>query len=360
MRIAIVSTALLSLVTVFVSPAAAFEFRASSWPGSTVTLKVNPDVPNALPDHYAVLLEAEAKMDNNASDQRFDLVVDNDVVSDPGDGESELNFTSDPALLCGSIACTFVISSGGDIIETDVYFDINYAWALDDLKLHNIAYAAAEKRPLMNTAIHELSHTFGAQHENDCINILGNAWNVVSTNGDFTETVISEDTTAGLVATYGPRASTVNDLSVMHWKLDVAATGANPYSNHMRSILKTTAGVKLPLAVGGLEPVYLASRGQVIQVEMTLENRGTSSQTRELGVYWSPDTLISTGDTRLSSTSPVLNVNQPYETDVTVTVPAGATVGQTYWVGAIIDRTGALAESNEVNNAAYIAAIQVQ
>jgi hypothetical protein len=44
--------------------------------------------------------------------------------------------------------------------------------------------------------------------------------------------------------------------------------------DHMRSILKTTAGVQLPLAVGGLEPVYLASRGQVIQVEMTLENRG--------------------------------------------------------------------------------------
>jgi hypothetical protein len=342
--------------------ATAFEMRASTWSVGTVTLYVNPDVLVTLPDHYDVLLTAESKVNGNASDLRFDLQVDNDVVSAIDDGESELNFTNDAGLLCGSLACAWVLDHGdGTIDEADVYFDLDYAWALDDDKMSNLAYdPVLGHRPLVNTALHEMLHTLGAQHENDCINILGNAWNVVSTNGDETEAVVSEDTTAGLVAVNGTRSSTINDVSVMHWKLDAAATGASAYSHHKRAVLKNAAGVVLVKDPAYDEPTYRASAGDVIQVEMTLENRGTATETIGLGVYWSVNSTISTGDTLLFSSNATLGVNNPFEHTVTVTIPAGAVAGQVYWVGAIIDRNGILAESNEVNNGAYIAAIEIQ
>ncbi len=355
------SATLISLLAMSYSPAAAFEMRTSTWAGNTVTLKVNSDVPVSLPDHYDTLLSAESKVNGNASALRFDLVVDNDAVSAQDNGESELDFTSDNALLCNSLACAWVWDHGDATIdEADVYFDVDYAWVLDDYKWSSVAYTTGATRPLMNTALHEMLHTMGAKHENDCISILGNAWNVVSTNGDYTEAVVSEDTTAGLVAVNGPRASTVNDLSVMHWKFDAVATGASAYSSHQRSLLKTTGGVTLTVAPGYDDPTYEATPGQAIKVEMTLENRGTATEVRGLGVYWSTNSTISTGDTLLFSSNATLGVGLPFEHTVTVTVPVGATPGQVYWVGAIIDRTGTLAESNEVNNAAYIAAIEVQ
>jgi hypothetical protein len=156
-------------------------------------------------------------------------------------------------------------------------------------------------------------HTLGAKHENDCINILGNAWNVVSTNGDYTEAVVSEDTTAGLVSVNGPRAAAVNDLSVMHWKFDSLATGSGAYSNHMRSLLTNASGAELAEAAGYDEPTYEATPGQTIKVEMTLENRGTATESRGLGVYWSTNSTISSGDTLLFSSNATPGVGLPFE-----------------------------------------------
>lgn len=283
---------------------------------------------------------------------------DNDAISAVNNNESELNFTSDQALLNGALGNTILIFTANQILEADVFFDIDYAWGLDDLKTHSIAYVAGGTRPLLNTAMHEMLHTLGARHENDVINIMGNAWNVVSTNGDHTETVVSEDTTAGLVSVNGPRATTVNDVSVMHWKFDPSTSGE--YSKHMPSQLTDVNGVVLPLAVGPYdEPTYAASPGDQIKVQMTLENRGSSAATTGLGVYWSSNSLITTLDTLLFSSNAMLAVSTPFEHMVTITVPAGSP-GDVYWVGAIIDRNAILSEMNEANNAAYIAAIELQ
>lgn len=347
-----------ALAALLSSDAVAFEMRTQTWATSTVTVRANPDVQATLPDHFDVLLNAAAKVDGNASALRFDLVVDNDVVSATGNGENELNFTNNSTLLCSSLACAWVTTNATNILEADVFFKLDYAWTLDDLKVNNIAYGGPA-RPLLNTAIHEMLHTLGAKHENEVINILGNAWNVVSTNDDETEAVVSEDTTAGLVSINGPRASAIHDVSVMHWKFDPATSGA--YSNHIRSKVTNLAGVELAktLDPNTGEPTYLTTAGSQIKVEMTLENRGSNTEVTGLGVYWSGNPLISTLDSLLFSSTATLAVNTPFEHTVTVTVPAG-TVGTTYYVGAIIDRDGAVSEMNETNNAAYIAAIKLQ
>ena len=356
------SLPIIALLALTATTASAYEMRTSTWAGSTVTLEVNLLVPALMPDHYDILQSAEDKVDANASALRFALTVDDDATSDTDNGESELDFTDDSTLLCGSLACAWVYSHGdGTIDEADVYIDEDYDWAMDDYKWDSVAYDASGTRPLINTAMHELLHTLGVKHENDCINLLGNAWNVVSTNGDYTEVVVSEDTTAGLVATYGARASTLNDLSVMHWKFDSASTGTSAYSSHMRSqVYDAATGAELTVATAFDELTYKASRGQDITVEMTLENRGTSTENRKFGVYWSDDETITTADTLLFASNATLSVGSPFEHSVTVSVPLGVTRGEVYWVGAIIDRDDALSESNEVNNAAYIAGIKIK
>jgi hypothetical protein len=355
-------TLLLSAVALAALPlsnAAAFEMRTQTWATSTVTLRVNPDVQTTLPDHYDVLLDAAAKVDANASALRFDLIVDNDVVSASSNGENELNFTNDSTLLCGSVGCAWTVSNATTILESDVFLKLSHSWALDDLKTSSIAYSGSG-RPLLNVAMHEMLHTLGAKHENELINIMGVDWNVVSTNGDRTEAVVSEDTTEGLVSVNGPRATAIHDVSVMHWKFNPATSG--DYSQHMRSKVTNLSGVELSKTLDPItrEPIYLTSPGSQIKVEMTLENRGSSTEVTGLGVYWSANSLISTLDTLLFSSTATLAVNTPFEHTVTVTVPATGTVGTTYYVGAIIDRDGDISEMNETNNAAYIAAIKLQ
>lgn len=338
----------------------AYEMTNAVHTGTTHTLYVNPDVSASMPDHFDVLEIAESKLNANASALRFSLVNDNDNFSTLGNGESEVDFTSNNTKLCGSIACVTRWSSGGVLTETDAYFDIDYAWALDDAKANSVAYATGEKRPLLNTAMHEFSHTLGVKHEGDYFQVMGNAWNVVSTNGDYTETVLSEDTTKGLIDTYGLRASGLEDLSVYHWE---HAGSTNGYSNHARTPIKNSNGTLKTEVAGSTvpdEPAYEVTAGETIRVRQTAENRGKTTQNRKIRWYVSTNEFISSGDTLIATSNITLGVNTPYTWDRTVTLPNTLISGEEYWVGVIIDADDTLAESNEINNAAYIAELQVQ
>ena len=348
-----------SLLGLSASPALAFQMKTATWTAGTVTLQVNPDVALTFPDHNARIVAAANKVNGNASALRFALATDNDAVSATGNSENELALTTSSTLLCGSVGCTWTWSSGGLFTEADVYLSSSNTWSLTDARADHWSYSATGNRPLISTAMHEMLHTMGCEHENNVVNIMGQSWSTVSVNGSSTEIVVSEDSTSGLLSVYGPRATAVNDLSVLHWKFDAVATGASAYSNHERSELLDSSGTPLTLAAGYYEPTYLVNKGQVIQVEMTLENRGTSSESRSLGTYFSTNDFISTSDTLLSTTTPTLGVNTPYETTRTVTIPSTATSGTVYWIGAIIDNGGALAEANEINNASYIAAVKI-
>jgi hypothetical protein len=337
----------------------AYVLNASLRPAGTTTLLLNPWVELLLPDYFDALEDADAKMDVNPSNQRFSLINDNDVAFSVGNGESEVNFTTDPALLCGSIGCTTTISLGGVIIESDVNFSSSYAWTVDDLKANSKAYNGPA-RPLLNTALHEFSHAMGLDHEGTMFNILGNAWTVVNTNGSVTETVISEDTSEGLIAAYGLRASVSQDLSLYHWEW--SGTGAGGSSIHARTPILDAGGAALAAAPASdpvmLEPAWYVSNGQTIQIRQTAENRGTS-QTVTIKWYMSTNSTITTFDTELASSSIAIGRNTPYTWNRTLTLPNTLNSGDRRWVGAIIDTAGIVAEQNEINNAIYVAEIEV-
>jgi hypothetical protein len=218
------------------------------------------------------------------------------------------------------------------------------------------AYDSAMFRPLVNTGIHEFSHSIGMDHESDIYQILGDAKTVVNTNGGSTETVISEDTSEGLVVQYGLRASALEDLSLYHWEWS-GSSGA--YSTHARTPLKSAAGVPLVPLAGFDEPTYSIAAGTTIRVRQTAENRGRTTQNVTIKWYVSTDDLITTADTVLATSAINIARDVPFTWDRTVTLPNNLTSGADCWVGAIIDTGGVLAENNEINNAIYVAEIEI-
>ena len=193
-------------------------------------------------------------------------------------------------------------------------------------------------------------------HEDDLFQIMGQAWNVVNTNGSVTETVMSADTSEGLVVQYGLRAAALEDLSLYHWEWSGASGG---YSQHARTPLKSAAGVPLVPLGGGGEPRYSIAAGTTIQVRQTAENRGRTTQNVTIKWYVSTNDLITTADTVLATSSINIARAFPFTWDRTVTLPNNLISGEDYWVGAIIDTAGVLAEHNEINNAIYVAEIEI-
>lgn len=358
MRITIIPAALVCLLA---APASAHEMRAATLPGAQHTLYVNADVVSMMPDHYDRLQVSAAKVDMNASAMRFTLEADDDASAVGSNGENEVDIAEAYGVCSGDnpVACALLWCSGascnsasGTIIETDVIFDIDHPWVTNDLKDESYAYDSSEGRPLVNTAIHEFAHTLGVMHEADVFQIMGNAWNVVNTNGDHTETVLSEDTTKGLVETYGARSSDLYDVSLYHWEWKNASSGG--YSKHKRTKVMFENGNELP-EVDADEPTYLVQQGQTIKVRQTAENRGTSTESVKIKWYLSTNDYISSSDTLLETKNYTLGVNTPYTFNRNVDLPSNLTLSKSYWIGAIIDANDALDESNEANNAVYVA-----
>lgn len=328
--------------------------------GNSTTLYLDPNVQVTLPDHYAKLQNAASKLDANPSSMRFSLVNDNDFTVALNNGESEVALVAAAVNPCGSIACTFNWSAGGIIVESDVFFDLGHPWATTDAKADSVAYDPGDGRPILNTALHEFGHALGLGHEDQYFQVMGNAWNVVSTNGTSTESVISEDSSNGLIAHYGLRANVNQDLSLYHWEW-AGASGA--YSTHARTPIQDGSGAALAAAPkldpSLNEPAYYVSSGQTIKVRQTAENRGTS-QTVTIKWYLSSNSTLTTGDTLLATSSITKGRSVPFTWDRNVTLPGNLPLGSRWWVGAIIDSEGVLAEQNEINNAVYIAEVVVQ
>ena len=75
----------------------------------------------------------------------------------------------------------------------------------------------------------------------------------------------------------------------------------------------------------------------------------------DVGFYISTNNLITTFDRRIGGRTLTLSRDNVYSpTHHTVTIPGDLNVGQTYWVGAIIDEDNSLSEAVEWNNATYI------
>lgn len=273
----------------------------------------------------------------------------NDSSVGLGNGQSEVWWDSG----FGAPAAMFpwINMSTCRFTEADIKFDNTVAYTTSTSKSALISYGGAS-RPFQTTAMHEFGHAGGLAHTATTYNIMGSDWTHIHANGGTATAYHGEDAAAGMVAVYGLWAAGPQDLGVVHWRW-VGSSGQ--YSTHNRTRIFNCSGTELPKVAGTAEPVYRVSKGQCVRLELSYENMGrTSPLSPTVGYYLSSNDSITTADTFLGSNVPSLGRGQVLTTPTTLTVPSSLVSGSNYWLGAIIDRTNAISEKSEANNASYI------
>jgi len=285
----------------------------------------------------------------NPSNLGFSVSYDDPSIG-LGNGQSEVWWTS--GFGAPAITNSWFNTSTCQFTEADIRFDNTVPYSNTTSKSSLWPYGGSF-RPFQTTAMHEFGHAAGLAHTATTYNIMGQDWTHIFVNGATTTAYPGEDASAGVVAVYGLWSGGPQDLGVAHWRW----TGSSgEYSTHDRTRILDASGVELTRVAGTAERTYFVNKGQTVRLEMSYENMGrTSPLTVAVGYYLSTNDTISTVDTFLGSSSLTLSRDQVLTTTSSLVVPSTLTSGATYWLGAIIDYNGAIAEGNESNNATYIA-----
>jgi hypothetical protein len=176
-------------------------------------------------------------------------------------------------------------------------------------------------------------------------------------NGWYVGYYAGEDAGNGEVFLYGAVDHPVrNDVGVTHWKYSRPGGRDNEYSEHILTVIYAMDGITVigSDAFRGMRR-YQVRAGSTYRVEFTYENNGVDDFDEvNVGYYISTDDRITTRDRRFSTRTLTLNRNTVFTQNYSLTIPADLTVGQTYWIGAIVDYTDDIIEFVSGNNAAYI------
>lgn len=365
------SLALLAVVTASSAASAATPSTHSwkSWP----TFYANPDMA-IWKDQNTIIKATVADFNENSSAAYLILANDDDSETLVGNNENEYNMTGSTADLCGSGSdgCAWSRPDSTDPtkrVESDVFFDAWVMWDFD-YKSTDIWGYGGSQRPLATAAMHEFGHAMGLEHENAIYNVMGNEYETITTNGTTYTVRLGEDATAGLKAMYAS-SSGYEDLAVSHWMYSDAdcysysagwelKTVCSEYSDHMRTRMFGTTGAELAVSWWSEEPVYWASKSTRIKVEVTVENNGSASQTSNLKMLLCSSKTVSSACTTLTTTSVTETPDSPNLRSQWITMPSTVKIGETWYIGAWIDSSSKLVESDEANNFTYLAAVQIK
>ncbi|RME25986.1 MAG: hypothetical protein D6798_07645 [Deltaproteobacteria bacterium] len=319
-------------------------FVPRAWPGTSVTLNVNPSDWASSTRRGAIEDAADAIFEN-PSMLVINVQEDDDSSIGPND-ENELTFTSNSALLCGGPACTHLWYSGVNIVEADIYI-LNDTYSVGNTKSDNWSYAG-NHRSLQTMIIHELGHVAGLMHEDGNYSVMGQDWNVLHAGASDVTPYLDADSGRGLKELYGAWTEYV-DLSVSHWGYLGSSGG---YSTHERNIVEDTWGVQPWHTMVSREPYYVLDAGEVYRFETTLENKSSTAQTVDIVIVASTDETITTADTELERFENWRLSPGVVEHMLPTYLPED--MNGHYYIGAIIDADGDVSEWDETNNGQYL------
>jgi hypothetical protein len=351
------SLAALSIVALSLSAPAGATTVANKWASGTANILLNPWTAFLRSAETTTLQNAIAMTYNNPSYAYLTMSIDDDYSSDLLNGESESGLTNDSAKLCGAMSdgCAYVyLNSSGNISEADVFFNSVTSFDNTMSKSATWGYGGAS-RPLFATGLHEFGHALGLSHTNYTHSIMGTEYTYLNVNGNTYTSHLGEDASYALRAAYGT-ATGWEDLSLSHWRYSAAS---GEYTVDIRTRFLNSAGAESIKYATSPEPVYLLGKGAVFTAEATLENNGSAAQYATIRYYLSADSTITTGDTLLATKAVWTYNGTPDTINQSLTLPKTLVSGQTWFVGAIVDPLGSIAEYDESNNAIYLSQIRV-
>jgi hypothetical protein len=291
-------------------------------------------------------------MNQNPSKFRYSLSMDSGGVG-RGNGQSEIWFSSSlcsPACAYQYYSCYWLFGWRYGVNEVDIVYSTSTSWTASTAKSGLIRYGGT-RRALQSTGVHELGHGLILNHVNTKYNIMGTDFEHMNANGGTARTYVGEDAANGMVFLYGNRGGW-QDVSVTHWKY---AGTSGEYSDHTRTVIRSSGGSILPAININGETGRRVSRGTWVRAEFTFENNGSNTQTGvPVGFYISTNDYISTYDRRVATRTLTLARDNPYTSSTWVFIPSDLTRGRNYWLGAIVDYTNIKPEQVEYNNATYI------
>ena len=240
---------------------------------------------------------------------------------------------------------------GSCIVEADVVFYGSVSWTSSRTASSIWSYGGAH-RPFRTTAMHELGHALGLDHEDSEYNIMGQDWTHITRNRGLYRAHLGEDASDGLVSIYDRYFIDLEDLGVSSFR----RTGsAGPYSWHGQCRFRTVSGGSVPFEIDHQgQRRYHVERGKNYLVEFTFENNGTNEQHEVDLSYWvSTNSYISDADQLLRPAQlHSLDRDNVDTRSMRIRIPYNLTVLQRYWVGVTVDSSGEVAETCETNNAA--------
>lgn len=330
--------------------------NAIKWDSNNVTLRAGS---TSFPSGSAFgnsLQTAVNRLNSNPSKFWFSLAFGDSSVG-LNNGENEVWFSSNQDILDGAPAitltwshCYWAFGMHYGIDETDVVFDVNEPYTTSMSKSSLWSFGGMF-RPFETTAVHELGHAMGLNHENRWYNIMGEDWTHIHVNGTTARSYLGEDAANGSVLLYGATSANSQDLSLSNFKY-LGTSGE--YSTHQPTRLYNSADAVLGWYNDGGEARYYVNKGQSVKLELTGENNGKDSQTVKIAYYISTNSTISTADRLIGTGTVTLSRNQPATFKSNLVIPADLTSGTNYWVGAIVDYDDALVETTSTNNATYM------
>jgi len=331
------------------------------WAGTTMTLSAAQSSFLAGDYWHEGLLKAKDAWNKSPSKFRYAVTTGDKSIA-LGNGQSEIWWSGD--IDQDVLALCFAYSNSWTCLytETDILINTQYNFTASEAKSQLFGYGGEKGDTKDNvysfqaTVIHEMGHAQGLMHESDNYNVMGDGERHMHANGSTARCYAGEDSIAASMAVYGKHTQTIEDVAVTHWRYaGISEFEQWTYSTHDRTRIFRNGKECHDSSSEGAEPRYDVKMGWVIDLELTYENLGKSTQKPKVKYYLSSNDTISKSDTYLGSKSLTLSVNQVVTSKATLTIPTGLVVGKTYWLGAVVDADGAIPEIDEWNNATYVA-----